>query len=197
LEQNLWKTLTWHCCICWIPANGRVNFEEWLAYKIQLHGNEWIVNLSADWDQSPKKKNNTFTNDFSKFWNFFTIFQKMCMFFFSIFWFSFNRFVIFCHFLLNSIFCSRVTENICLRTLTRVSALTWSTLTQTWTATRSRLFHRHPKLMSKVVSWNLKLVWMFAFQLHNLMRKAVSWKFRLRSFFLIQHRCGNGLIWSC
>jgi len=50
------KTLTWHCCICCNPANGRVDFVEWLAYKIQLHGNEWIVSLSADWDQSPKKK---------------------------------------------------------------------------------------------------------------------------------------------
>ena len=37
------------------PANGRVDFEEWSAYKIQLHGIEWIVSLSADWDQSPKK----------------------------------------------------------------------------------------------------------------------------------------------
>jgi hypothetical protein len=26
------------------------------AYKIQLHGTEWIVSLSADWDQSPTKK---------------------------------------------------------------------------------------------------------------------------------------------
>jgi hypothetical protein len=50
------KTVTWHCCICCNPANGRVDFEEWLAYKIQLHGTEWIVNLSADWYQSPKKK---------------------------------------------------------------------------------------------------------------------------------------------
>jgi hypothetical protein len=41
LEQKLWKTLTWHCCICCNPANGRVDFEEWLAYKIQLHGIEW------------------------------------------------------------------------------------------------------------------------------------------------------------
>ena len=24
-----------------------------MAYKIQLHGIEWIVSLSADWDQSP------------------------------------------------------------------------------------------------------------------------------------------------
>ncbi len=36
LEQKLWKTLTWHCCMCCNPANGRVGFEEWLAYKIQL-----------------------------------------------------------------------------------------------------------------------------------------------------------------
>jgi len=33
-----------------------VDFEEWSAYKIQLHGIEWIVSLSADWDQSPTKK---------------------------------------------------------------------------------------------------------------------------------------------
>ena len=55
LEQKLWKTLTWHCYKCCNPANGRVDFEEWSAYKIQLHGIEWIVSLSADWDQSPKK----------------------------------------------------------------------------------------------------------------------------------------------
>ncbi len=32
---------------------GWVDFEEWLAYKIQLHGTECIVSLFADWDQSP------------------------------------------------------------------------------------------------------------------------------------------------
>ncbi len=53
LQQKLWKTLTWHCCMCCNPANGRVDFVELSAYKIQL---EWIVSLSADWDQSPKKK---------------------------------------------------------------------------------------------------------------------------------------------
>ncbi len=53
LEQKLWITLTWHCCMCCNPANGRVDFEEWSAHKIQLHGIEWIVSLSADWDQSP------------------------------------------------------------------------------------------------------------------------------------------------
>ena len=52
-NKTLWKTLTWHCCICCNPANGRVDFEEWLAYKIQLHGTEWIVSLSPDWHQSP------------------------------------------------------------------------------------------------------------------------------------------------
>jgi hypothetical protein len=41
--------------MCCDPANGRVDFEEWSAYKIQLNGIEWIVSLSADWDQSPKK----------------------------------------------------------------------------------------------------------------------------------------------
>ncbi len=40
LEQKLWKTLTWHCCMCCNPANGRVDFEEWSAYKILLHGTE-------------------------------------------------------------------------------------------------------------------------------------------------------------
>jgi hypothetical protein len=46
--------------MCCNPANGRVGFEECLAYKIQLHGTEWIVSLSANWDKSPKKqqKNN-------------------------------------------------------------------------------------------------------------------------------------------
>jgi hypothetical protein len=48
-----WKTLTWHCCMCCNPANGRVDFVELSAYKIQLHGTEWIVSLSANWDQSP------------------------------------------------------------------------------------------------------------------------------------------------
>ncbi len=43
LEQKLRKTLTWHCCMCSNPANGRVDFEEWSAYKIQVHGTEWIV----------------------------------------------------------------------------------------------------------------------------------------------------------
>jgi hypothetical protein len=56
LEQNLWKTLSLHCCICCNPANGRVDFEERLAHEIQLHGTEWIVRLLADWDQSQKKK---------------------------------------------------------------------------------------------------------------------------------------------
>ncbi len=26
-----------HCCICCNPADGRVDFDKWLAYKIQLH----------------------------------------------------------------------------------------------------------------------------------------------------------------
>ncbi len=56
LEEKLWKTLTWHCCMCCNPANGRVDFEEWSAYKIQLRGTEWIVSLSADWDQRKKQK---------------------------------------------------------------------------------------------------------------------------------------------
>jgi hypothetical protein len=60
------KTLTWHCCICCNPAYGRVDFEKWSAYKIQLHGFEWIVSLSADWDQSPTKKNCLFWLSFVK-----------------------------------------------------------------------------------------------------------------------------------
>jgi hypothetical protein len=40
LEQKLWKSLTWHCCMCCNPANGRVDFEESSAYEIQLHGTE-------------------------------------------------------------------------------------------------------------------------------------------------------------
>jgi len=36
-----------------------VDFEEWSDYKIQLHGIEWIVSLSADWDQKKKKKPQT------------------------------------------------------------------------------------------------------------------------------------------
>ncbi len=35
LEQKLWKTLTWHCCMCCNPANGRVDFVELSAYKTQ------------------------------------------------------------------------------------------------------------------------------------------------------------------
>ncbi len=38
------------------PANGRVDFEEWSAYKIQRHGIEWIESLSADWDQKVQQK---------------------------------------------------------------------------------------------------------------------------------------------
>ena len=55
-NKNCGKTLTWHCCMCCNPANGRVDFEEWSAYKIQLLGIEWIVSLSADWDQNPITK---------------------------------------------------------------------------------------------------------------------------------------------
>jgi hypothetical protein len=42
--------------MCCNPTNGRVDFEECLTYKTQLHGTEWIVSLSADWEQKPKKK---------------------------------------------------------------------------------------------------------------------------------------------
>jgi hypothetical protein len=31
--KKLWNTLTWHCCMCCNPANGRVGLEDWSAYK--------------------------------------------------------------------------------------------------------------------------------------------------------------------
>jgi hypothetical protein len=40
IKVYLKQIITWHCCMCCNPANGRVDFEEWLAYKIQLHGIE-------------------------------------------------------------------------------------------------------------------------------------------------------------
>jgi hypothetical protein len=40
LGTKIVETLTWHCCMCCNPTNGRVDFEEWSAYKIQLHGIE-------------------------------------------------------------------------------------------------------------------------------------------------------------
>ena len=52
--------------MCCNPANGRGDFEEWSAYKIQLHGIEWIVSLSADWDQSPKKTKKKYSFENSK-----------------------------------------------------------------------------------------------------------------------------------
>ena len=48
--------------MCCNPANGRVDFVELLAYKIQLHGTEWIVSLSA------KKKDTVLPNEV--FWRF-------------------------------------------------------------------------------------------------------------------------------
>ena len=48
---KMWeKTLTWHCCMCCNPANGRVDFVELSAYKSQLH----VSRLR------PKSKKNTF-----------------------------------------------------------------------------------------------------------------------------------------
>ena len=38
--KYLLETLTWHCCMFCNPANGRVDIEKLLAYKIQLHGLE-------------------------------------------------------------------------------------------------------------------------------------------------------------
>ncbi len=54
IEQKLWKALTWCWFRCCNTANWRVNFEEWLAFKIQLHITEWIVSLSANLDQKSK-----------------------------------------------------------------------------------------------------------------------------------------------
>jgi hypothetical protein len=69
-RSKLWtkivETLTWHYCMCCNHANGRVDFEEWSAHKIQLHGIEWIVSLSADWDQSPKKTKKKYSFENSK-----------------------------------------------------------------------------------------------------------------------------------
>ncbi len=52
----LYLILTWDCCICCNPANGRVDFEEWSAYKIQLHGIEWICKLVRRLRPKSKKK---------------------------------------------------------------------------------------------------------------------------------------------
>jgi hypothetical protein len=46
--KNCGKTLTWHCGMCCNPANGRVDIEDWSAYKIQLPVIELILSLSAD-----------------------------------------------------------------------------------------------------------------------------------------------------
>jgi len=67
LEQKLWKTITWHCCMCCNPANGRVDFVELLAY-----GTEWIVSLSANYKQSP-----TTTTTKKLFTNFQTVNTKL------------------------------------------------------------------------------------------------------------------------
>jgi hypothetical protein len=32
--------LTWHCCICYNPAKGRVDFEDSWLLKIQHHKDE-------------------------------------------------------------------------------------------------------------------------------------------------------------
>jgi hypothetical protein len=37
-----------------------VDFEEWLAYKNELHGTEWIVSLSANWETQKTQKNSGF-----------------------------------------------------------------------------------------------------------------------------------------
>ena len=35
---TLFETLYWHCCMCFNPANGSVDFKERFANKIQLNG---------------------------------------------------------------------------------------------------------------------------------------------------------------
>ncbi len=42
--------------MCCNPANGKGDFEEWSAYKIQLHGIESIVSLSSTETKVQKKK---------------------------------------------------------------------------------------------------------------------------------------------
>ena len=54
-KLKLDRKLTWHCCMCCNPANGRVDIVELSSYKIQLHGLEWNESSSADWDQNPTK----------------------------------------------------------------------------------------------------------------------------------------------
>ena len=66
--QNLWKTLTWHFCICCNPANGSVGFEEWWAYKIQLYGTQLIKCLSAERDQRQSKRKKLLNADQLKFY---------------------------------------------------------------------------------------------------------------------------------
>ncbi len=51
--------------MCCNPANVRVDFEALSAFKIQLHGTELIVSLSANWDKSPRTKKNAWSNIFN------------------------------------------------------------------------------------------------------------------------------------
>ena len=39
--KNTLEILTWHCCMCCNPANGRVDIEERLTYETQLERLEW------------------------------------------------------------------------------------------------------------------------------------------------------------
>ena len=51
----MFKALTWHCCICCYPAYGRVNIDEWLSYKTQLHSLDCKECLLSILDQCPTK----------------------------------------------------------------------------------------------------------------------------------------------
>ena len=53
--KQMLETLSWNCFMCRNLANGWVDIEELLAYKIQLHVLEWNKSSSADWDPCPTK----------------------------------------------------------------------------------------------------------------------------------------------
>ena len=56
------ETLTWHCCMCCNPANGRVDIEELLAYKIQLHGVMNEMRACQPTETNVPQKNSFFLN---------------------------------------------------------------------------------------------------------------------------------------
>ncbi len=59
MELKQWKTQTWHYHMCCNPANGCVDFEEQLAYKIQLNGKRLNCKLVSR--LRPKSKKKTYT----------------------------------------------------------------------------------------------------------------------------------------